>query len=363
MGNALTFTRRAGMMLAALTAGLFTGVPVQAAALSLPALPAGCQYTRQTLNTIQGIFRVEPGTPLYGVVGPQQSPLLDVSLRCDGPLPAPLTLSLKGGSALNWQGPGRDILATGVRDTGIRLLMQGESTGGTCSPSGWLGAGNGEPACTLPAGGEGSRTLSLRVAAQVVKTGDDTPMKSTQALQPDRGGDIQLAVSGSLVPLLGSGAVAPQLVTPVTCEVEWVGDKQINFGNVKRTDKYNGYVTTGVKIGGRGNEIWVRCSPTDAVSGVYVEFSGDTSNEYMPSGPDSALKTNISDLFITVSDVDHDTQLFHFNNEKVKLLHLTADGTFMNAVHWHLMNYSKTGKQPDEAGVIRATATYTVSVE
>ncbi|EDN6661533.1 hypothetical protein GRF91_004952 [Salmonella enterica] len=362
MGNALTFTRRAGMMLAALTAGLFTGVPVQAAALSLPALPAGCQYTRQTLNTIQGIFRVEPGTPLYGVVGPQQSPLLDVSLRCDGPLPAPLTLSLKGGSALNWQGPGRDILTTGVRDTGIRLLMQGESTGGTCSPSGWLGAGNGEPACTLPAGGDGSRTLSLRVAAQVVKTGDNTPLKSTQALQPDRGGDIQLAVSGSLVPLLGSGAVAPQLVTPVTCEVEWIGDKQINFGNVKRTGS-DWYSTTGVELGNIGSDIVVECSSADAVSGVYVEFSGDTSNEYMPSGPDSALRTNISDLFITANiDSEYYSHQIHFNSEKVALLRF-GGGTFRQSFRWCLKNYSKTGKQPDEAGVIRATATYTVSVE
>ncbi|EAW1009039.1 hypothetical protein EA086_25750, partial [Salmonella enterica] len=184
--------------------------PARAADLTLPALPAGCQYTRQSLLPVQGTFRVEPGTPLYGVVGPQQTTFLQVSLRCDTPLPTPLTLALKGSGNLNWQGPGRDVLPTAVRDTGLRIYAQGEAAGGTCSPGGWLGAGSGDWQCTLPAGGNGAQTLSLQVAAQVVKTGENTPVLSARALQPENG-DIQLQVNGSPVSLTGTGIIAPQL--------------------------------------------------------------------------------------------------------------------------------------------------------
>ncbi|EBV3524788.1 hypothetical protein DOC41_21945, partial [Salmonella enterica subsp. enterica serovar Manhattan] len=124
----------AGTVLAAgLGLGLMSGGPSAMAALILPALPAGCQIIRNELHPVQNTFRVEPGTPVYGAIGPQQTPILQVGVRCDGPLSTPLTLGLNTTGSLDWQGPGRDIIPSGVKDVGLRLYAHGEADGGTCS--------------------------------------------------------------------------------------------------------------------------------------------------------------------------------------------------------------------------------------
>ncbi|EAM8274344.1 hypothetical protein S833_25320, partial [Salmonella enterica] len=274
--------------------------PARAADLTLPALPAGCQYTRQSLLPVQGTFRVEPGTPLYGVVGPQQTTFLQVSLRCDTPLSTPLTLALKGSGNLNWQGPGRDVLPTAVRDTGLRMYAQGEAAGGTCSPGGWLGAGSGDWQCTLPAGGNGAQTLSLQVAAQVVKTGENTPVLSARALQPENG-DIQLQVNGSPVPLTGTGIIAPQLATPVTCSITSGETPTIDFGDVPLRTGADYTRTEGVQLAYRTQTISVSCDPQPDDASPYtvsLKFYGDISQDYHTGrATKGALVTGRSGLF------------------------------------------------------------------
>ncbi|ELS4123243.1 type 1 fimbrial protein [Salmonella enterica] len=341
--------------------------PARAADLTLPALPAGCQYTRQSLLPVQGTFRVEPGTPLYGVVGPQQTPFLQVSLRCDTPLSTPLTLALKGSSNLNWQGPGRDVLPTAVRDTGLRIYAQGETTGGTCSPGGWLGAGSGDWQCTLPAGGNGAQTLSLQVAAQVVKTGENTPVLSARALQPENG-DIQLQVNGSPVPLTGTGAIAPQLATPVTCSIEGGKNDTINFGNVRRPemvrrDRYLSPVDRHQGLANVTQRISINCLPLPDDASPYavsMTFRGDISDTFnFGFAGKGALKTTISDLFILPSTNDFIVPL---NGESVPLTLDTTTQRYTLNVLWRLVEFKPDSSVPDEYGPFTATATYTVDV-
>ncbi|HBJ6378755.1 TPA: hypothetical protein LC260_004851 [Salmonella enterica subsp. enterica serovar Eastbourne] len=337
--------------------------PAQAADLTLPALPAGCQYTRQALLPVQGTFRVEPGTPLYGVVGPQQTTFLQVSLRCDSPLAVPLKLALKGSGALNWQGPGQDILPTAVRDAGLRVYAQGEATGGTCSPGGWLGAGTGDWQCTLPAGGEGGRTLSLQLAAQVVKTGDNTPVQSTRSLQPETG-EIMLAVNDSPVSLTGTGVIAPQLVTPVTCAIENGKNDTINFGDVRR-DTSTDYSLEGVALVSRAQNIRVCCTPLPDDASPYtvsLTFSGTISDTYNFAWAQyGALKTSISDLFILPTNAGSGASI-PLNGNAVPLSLDTTTQRYGLDVNWMLVGYSATGKAPEEYGVFTANAAYTVEV-
>ncbi|EEH7223279.1 fimbrial protein [Salmonella enterica subsp. enterica] len=338
--------------------------PARAADLTLPALPAGCQYTRQSLLPVQGTFRVEPGTPLYGVVGPQQTTFLQVSLRCDTPLSTPLTLALKGSGNLNWQGPGRDVLPTAVRDTGLRIYAQGEAAGGTCSPGGWLGAGSGDWQCTLPAGGNGAQTLSLQVAAQVVKTGENTPVLSARALQPENG-DIQLQVNGSPVSLTGTGIIAPQLATQVTCSIESGTESTINFGPVHRNtgDQYD---YKGNQLAVQTQNISISCDPQPDDASPYtvsLRFSGDVSDVYnFGFASRGALKTSISDLFILPESEQFLGRNIPINDVAVPLELDPTTKRYNLSVDWYLMGYSPNGQAPAQYGNFSATATYTVEV-
>ncbi|EJO8008705.1 hypothetical protein NUM31_004878 [Salmonella enterica] len=296
--------------------------PARAADLTLPALPAGCQYTRQSLLPVQGTFRVEPGTPLYGVVGPQQTTFLQVSLRCDTPLSTPLTLALKGSGNLNWQ-------------------------------------------CTLPAGGNGAQTLSLQVAAQVVKTGENTPVLSARALQPENG-DIQLQVNGSPVPLTGTGIIAPQLATSVQCTIESGKDDTINFGAVRRNTDDN-YSYKGNELAVQTQNISIRCDPQPDDASPYtvsLMFSGDISDVYKSGfASKGALKTSISDLFILPTSSQLSDDRIPINGDAVPLKLDPTTQRYNLSVDWSLMGYSPNGQAPAEYGNFFAVATYTVDVD
>ncbi|EBN6689168.1 type 1 fimbrial protein [Salmonella enterica subsp. enterica] len=349
------------VLVAGVGLGVMTGGPSAMAALTLPALPAGCQIIRNELHPVQNTFRVEPGTPVYGVIGAQQTPFLQVDVRCEGPLSTPMTLGLNTAGSPDWQGPGRDIIPTGVKDVGLRLYARGEARGGTCSPAGWLGAGAGEWKCTLPAGTEGEKMLSLQVAAQVVKNGDNTPLQSTEALLPAKGGDVQLSVDGAQVPLLNSGAVAPVLVTPVTCTIESGKNDTIDFGQVRRNTggdyNWSGNLLTLVH-----QPLSVSCQPAPTDKATYQVSISYNGTVY--SGGKTFLKTSISDLFISgeLQSGGSSHQIEFNQGQSLPLTFDAGTGHFTGNVDWALMNYSKTGQVPEEYGNFTATATYTVDV-
>lgn len=351
------------VLMAGMGLGLMTGGPSAIAALTLPALPAGCQIIRNELHPVQNTLRVESGTPVYGAVGPQQTSFLQVGVRCDGSLNVPLTLELIATGSPDWQGPGRDVIPTVVKDVGLRLYAQGEASGGNCSPAGWLGAGTGEWKCTLPAGTEGEKTLSLQLAAQVVKTGDNTPLQSGEPLLPAKGGDVQLSVDGVQVPLLSSGVVAPVLVTPVSCTIDGGNSTKIDFGAVRRkTD--DEYDWKGNELASARQTLSVTClpAPTDkATYGVSVSYNGT----FLPPSRVSFLTTSISDLFVEGVFFNTDgrrTTIKYGQGQSLPLPFDAGSGHFTGQVDWSLMNYSKTGQAPDEYGSFTAIATYTVDV-
>ncbi|EAS6897562.1 hypothetical protein EA555_25355, partial [Salmonella enterica subsp. enterica serovar Give] len=241
---------------------------------------------------------------------------------------------------------------------------QGEAAGGTCSPGGWQGAGSGDWQCTLPAGGNGAQTLSLQVAAQVVKTGENTPVLSARALQPENG-DIQLQVNGSPVSLTGTGIIAPQLATPVTCSIESGKDDTINFGGVHR-DTGSDYSFKGVQLADRTQTISVSCKPQPDNASPYtvsLTFTGDTSDIYnFAWAAKGALKTSISDLFILPESEQVSGRSIPINGDAVPLKLDPTTQRYNLSVDWSLVGYSPNGKVPDEYGPFTATATYTVDV-
>ncbi len=341
---------------------LVTGGPSAIAALTLPALPAGCQIIRNELHPVQNTFRVEPGTPAYGVIGPQQTPFLQVGVRCDGPLRTPLTLGLNTTGSPDWQGPGRNILPTRVKDVGVRLYAQGEARGGTCSQSGWLSAGTDNWKCTLPADTEGEMILSLQVAAQVVKTGDNTPLQSSEALLPAKGGDVQLSVDSASAPLLSTGVVAPVLVTPVSCTIESGKNDTIDFGQVRRNTSGN-YDWSGNQLVVARQSLSVSCLPVPTDGATYQVSISYNGNPYPPRK--SWLITSISDLFVAGDFVNADggTSVVEYGQgQRLPLSFDSISGRFTGTIDWALINYSKNGQAPEEYGNFTAIATYTVDV-
>ncbi|WP_175527789.1 hypothetical protein, partial [Salmonella enterica] len=214
--------------------------------------------------------------------------------------------------------------------------------------------------------GNGAQTLSLQVAAQVVKTGENTPVLSARALQPENG-DIQLQVNGGPVPLTGTGIIAPQLATPVQCTIESGTESTINFGGVRR-DTSTDYSGLGVHLASGRQIISVSCSPQPDEASPYtvsLTFTGDTSDIYdFAWAGKGALKTTIPDLFILpINLVTGDSlPVSPVNSTSIPLTLDTTTGYYNLSVRWDLMGYSKGGKVPDVYGPFTATATYTVDV-
>ncbi|EAP4170640.1 hypothetical protein EA488_23770, partial [Salmonella enterica subsp. enterica serovar Minnesota] len=239
---------------------------------------------------------------------------------------------------------------------------------GTCSPGGWLGAGSGDWQCTLPAGGNGAQTLSLQVAAQVVKTGENTPVLSARALQPENG-DIQLQVNGSPVPLTGTGIIAPQLATPVTCSIASGEETTINFGSVHRNtdDEYH---YKGNVLKSQTQNISIKCGPPpdDGASPykVLLTFTGNTSDIYKTIlARKGALITSIPDLFIILlnSVTGELLPISPADSTPILLSQDTTTGYYNLSVKWDLMGYSpKDSEVPDKSGPFSAMVTYTVDV-
>ncbi|EBO9885296.1 fimbrial protein [Salmonella enterica] len=198
----------------------------------------------------------------------------------------------------------------------------------------------------------------------MVKTGENTPVLSARALQPENG-DIQLQVNGSPVPLTGTGIIAPQLATSVTCTIEKGQNDTINFGGVHR-DTGSYYSFKGVQLAERTQTISVSCIPQPDNASPYtvsLTFTGDTSDIYnFAWAGKGALKTSISDLFILPESEQVSGRSIPINGDAVPLTLDPTTQRYNLSVDWSLMGYSPNGKVPDEYGHFTATATYTVDV-
>lgn len=172
-----------------------------------------------------------------------------------------------------------------------------------------------------------------------------------------------LTVDDSPVSLTGTGVIAPQLVTPVTCTIENGKNDTINFGDVRR-DTGADYHLRGVWLATQPQNIQVRCTPVSDDASPYtvsLTFSGNISDTYnFARAQKGTLKTSISDLFIL--PVDNSTNSIPLNGEAVSLSLNPDTQRYGLDVKWWLVGYSATGKAPEEYGPFTATATYTVEV-
>ncbi|MCT6990685.1 fimbrial protein [Salmonella enterica] len=198
-----------------------------------------------------------------------------------------------------------------------------------------------------------------------MKTGENTPVLSARALQPENG-DIQLQVNGSPVSLTGTGIIAPQLATPVTCSIESGKDDTINFGPVRRNtgDQYD---YKGNQLAVQTQNISIRCDPQPDDASPYtvsLRFSGDISDVYnLGFASRGALKTSISDLFILPESEQVLGKRIPINGDAVPLELDPTTQRYNLSVSWSLMGYSPNGQAPAEYGNFFAVATYTVDVD
>ncbi|MCT7027337.1 fimbrial protein, partial [Salmonella enterica subsp. enterica serovar Minnesota] len=177
--------------------------------------------------------------------------------------------------------------------------------------------------------------------------------------------DIQLQVNGSPVSLTGTGIIAPQLATQVTCSIESGKDDTINFGGVHR-DTGSDYSFKGVQLADRTQTISVSCKPQPDNASPYtvsLTFTGDTSDIYnFAWAAKGALKTSISDLFILPESEQVSGRSIPINGDAVPLKLDPTTQRYNLSVDWSLVGYSPNGKVPDAYGPFTATATYTVDV-
>lgn len=239
---------------------------------------------------------------------------------------------------------------------GYRETLRGETV---VVLAGWLAAGAGDWQCTLPAGGDGLSTLTLQLAAQVVKTGDNTPINAVHNLQPESG-DILLSINSSPLSLMKAGFISPQVVTPATCSIVGGRDKVVDFGNVHR-DTGKSYTTSGNNLAQRTLSLFVRCTPAlqdGAKYQVSVDFNGELATEV----PWPALKTNISDLFVTGHVDILGSDITFWGGNPITMVYSEDSGLFSLPIVWTLKNYRPKGVISKTSGHFKAVATYTVNV-
>lgn len=344
-----------GLMLA----GAFSVASVQAATLSLPALPSGCRYIQNSLTPMTTPVKVEVSAPQYSVLGNSMTEILSAGVQCDAPTAVPVNIGVKTTGNLQWVGPGNDILPTNAKGVGLRLYFEGQTQGGQCTQAGWLGAGNSALKCTTSQ--DSASQVRFRLMAQLVKTGNDTPVTFRKALTVS-GGDVLVTGNDVAYPLLAQGIVSPVLTTSPSCTIAMPTTSSVDFGRVARPPHYDN--STVVLATSDHNYLAVECQPAlDATNSykVAVTYQGDTMNI---DGGNTVLKTSMPDLVILGLKSDSTPLIWgksqqlgtgqSFPNEDIS--------TFgFDDMKWQLL---LIGNQPhDQTGPFTATATYTITVE
>ncbi|HCK3134909.1 TPA: hypothetical protein NZJ50_004542 [Salmonella enterica subsp. enterica serovar Ruiru] len=166
--------------------------------------------------------------------------------------------------------------------------------------------------------------------------------------------------------LTGTGVIAPQLVTPVTCTIENGKNDTINFGDVRRDTSNPEYHREGVVLASQAQHIRVHCTPLPDDASPYpvsLTFSGAISDTYNFVWADKgALKTSISDLFIIPMAMDGSGDSIPFNGDAAPMSLDPTTQRYGLDVSWWLVGYNATGKVPEEYGAFTANAAYTVEV-
>lgn len=336
---------------------------VQAQTLALAELPASCRYTSNVQQPLTGLVQIPAATPVFSDIGDAQSEIANIGVQCDGPVSQPVSFSFSESGSVSWLGPGRDVLATSVPGIGVRLLAEGQSEAGQCAANGPLGAGK-SASCTLSPGAEGVTNLSLRLKAQLVKIGNNTPLNSQQAMRLADGGALMLVSRGASeqsLDLLNGGLLSPTIATAASCTLVTEQNPSITFGQVYRPKSGSEEITLGQP---QATAIEVSCLPLrDNADNNYSVAVSFTAGELKP-GDDKALATDIDDMAIRFASTADGRSWLKFGEKQVMPLNEATGGDkshFAQTFFWFL-RYLPAGSH-HQTGNFSAVATYTVTVQ
>lgn len=331
--------------------------------LTLSDLPNGCSYTRSEQQPLNGLVKIPAATPLFAAIGDVPHTLLEIGVQCDGPISAPVSLGLKESGALDWIGPGRDVLATNVNGIGVRLFADANSEGGKCIGSGAIAAGQ-SASCSISREGEGIRRVGFSLKAQLVKISNNTPIQSQRTLQLTHGGALLLESNGATqqqVDVLNSGLLAPSIATEASCTLVTEQNRTVNFGTIYRPKSGTQESTLGQA---QVTPIEVSCSPLrdDAANNYNVAITFQAGQ--LLNNDDTALATSIDDMAIRFSTKAEggDWQKF---GEKLSMPYDAAKSGdkshFAQTWYWFLRYLP--GANHQQTGNFNAVATYTVTIQ
>ncbi|HIC6099948.1 TPA: fimbrial protein [Salmonella enterica subsp. enterica serovar Nagoya] len=292
--------------------------------------------------SVEAVEKTKLNAPISSVMTP-----VDFKLECgDGAVPPQLRLTFKSDEL----GMDDAIVATGTGG-GVNIALSSKDKDGKL----FQHVVSGKP---IPMSKDGNN-YSLTLYAQPVRAG--TPINAVHNLQPESG-DILLSINNSPLSLMEAGFNSPQVVTPATCTIIGDRDKIVDFGDVQR-DTGKLYTTRGNNLAQRNLSLLVRCTPAPQDGAKYqvsVDFNGELATEV----PWPALKTNISDLFVTghVDRVQGISDITFWDGHAITMDYSEDSGLFSLPIVWTLKNYRPTGVISKTSGNFKAVATYTVNV-
>ncbi|QZY92936.1 fimbrial protein (plasmid) [Pantoea dispersa] len=351
------------LLLSSAIAALLGCNAVWAQNLALSDLPNGCSYTRSEQQPLNGLVKIPAATPLFAAIGDAPHTLLDIGVQCDGPITTPVSLGLKESGALDWIGPGRDVLTTNVNGIGVRLFADAYSEGSRCIGSGAISAGK-SASCSITSEGTGTRRVGLSLKAQLVKISNNTPIQLQRSLQLTNGGALLLESNGATqqqMDVLNSGLLAPSIATEASCTLVTEQNRTVNFGTIYRPKSGDQEATLGQA---QVTPIEVSCSPLRDNTANNYNVSITFQAAQLLNNDTSALATSIDDMAIRFSTNAQggDWQKF---GEKLPMPYNAAisGDTSHFAQTWYWFLRYLPGENHQQTGNIDAIATYTITIE
>ena len=348
-------------LLTGLIPGLLLTHAAAAQKLALADLPHGCIYSVNDSRPLTSSVKVSAGTPLFSEIGEGFTTLVNVGVQCTGEVPQDISLGIKENGTLNWLGAARDVLATDVSGIGVRLSTEGSAENGQCRGMGTLVAGR-HAYCTISRDAQGERSLNFAVKAQLVKTGENTPLQIHKTLRIADSGSIIFSAKGNAQTesdLLNSGLLAPAISTEASCMLVTPADHNVSFGTISRPTA-GPEITLGQP---QSTKIEVACSPLrDDGANKYDVAISFTAGELKP-GDETALATNIQDMAIRFTKSPDNSEWLKYgatHNMRYDSANSGDRSHFSETFYWHL-RYLPT-EVHTQNGNFSAVATYNVTI-
>ncbi|WP_394517071.1 fimbrial protein [Pantoea sp. SGAir0175] len=332
----------------------------QAEAFNTGDLPQGCSFTEKSEQVFSSSLNIATSSAKWSDIGGTPRTILNFGVQCSNTLASPVTMQSQIAGNVNWLGPARDILATNIPGIGVRLFAELTTVGGQCSGAGTLSFNN--PArCSLQAQGSEIRSFNYVIKAQLIKTGNATPVQRQSVLHAENG-SVSVVLNGtgqSSIDIFNSGLVAPTLITPASCEIMTDKNQSVSFGAVNRPD-----VQTETTVGQpQSTRIEVACSPKRAEGNLYNVNIKFTAGKLHPNDG-YALSTNIDDIIVRFSSGKDNSSWIKFGDTIPLNYNSSLSGDkshFDETFYWSLRYLPQ--KKNGQTGNFEAISTYTITVQ